>query len=289
MARPSQFAQRMIRSNYASLLFATLTVGTLATFGCAADSSTGAPGGTGGKADGSTPTITFSKDWSEKVTGTLLAGSTVRINYALDRLPDCRGSTNGSDVWGASGYASFDGNAPVTFGVSRLDGGVVKPVSAELEIPAGTQSVELWFASNNIWGCIAYDSNMNANYQFDVDSGSAGAVLSFDSDWTESQSDAIHAGDSIVVHYDPARLSQCQYSSGGHAGWSVTAHYQVDGGAVKTLPVTRAEGSTLVAADPTLAVPRGHDLALWFDATSAYGCHAYDSNMNANYHFTIEP
>ncbi|HUS30925.1 MAG TPA: DUF6209 family protein [Kofleriaceae bacterium] len=264
---------------------ATLTAGAVA---CAADSSTDGTGGGGGKADGSTPTLTFGKDWSEKVTGTLLAGSPVRINYALDRLQECRGSTNGSEVWGASGYASFDGKAPVTFGVSQLVGDVVKPSAAELEIPAGTHSVELWFASNNIWGCIAYDSNMNANYQFDVDASSTGAVLSFDSDFSETQSDAIHAGDSIVVHYDPSRLAQCQYSSGGHAGWSITAHYQVDGGAVKTLPVTRAEGSTLVAADPTLAVPRGHDLALWFSATSAYGCHAYDSNMNANYHFAIE-
>ena len=279
----------MIRSPFASLLFATLTVGTLATLGCATDSSDDAGSNGGGKADSTAPTITFAKDWSEKVSGTLLAGSPVRISYALDRLPDCRGSSNGSDVWGASGYASFDGQEPVTFAVSRLVGGVVKPVSAELEIPAGTQSVELWFASNNVWGCIAYDSNMNANYRFDVESSSAGAVLSFDADWTESQSDAIHAGDSIVVHYDPSRLAQCQYSSGGRAGWSITAHYQVDGGPVKTLPVTRAEGSTLVAADPTLAVPRGRDLSLWFSATSVYGCNAYDSNMNANYHFDIEP
>jgi uncharacterized protein YraI len=261
----------------------------VATAGCAADSSSDSTMGGGGKADGSTPTLTFGKDWSEKASGTLLAGSPVRINYALDRLPECRGSTNGSEVWGASGYASFDGKAPVTFAVSQLVGGVVKPVSAEVEIPAGTRSVEMWFASNNIWGCIAYDSNMNANYQFDVDAGSSGAVLSFDADWTESQSDAIHAGDSIVVHYDPSRLAQCQYSTGGHAGWSVTAHYQVDGGSVKSVPVTRAEGSTLVSSDPTVAVPRGSELAMWFEATSAYGCHAYDSNMNANYHFAIEP
>ena len=244
--------------------------------------------GGGGKADGSEPTLTFGKDWSEKVTGTLLAGSPVRIDYALDRLPDCRGSSGGSEVWGASGYASFDGKAPVTFAVSGLDGGVVKPVSAELEIPSGTRSVAMWFASNNIWGCIAYDSNMNANYTFDVDAGSTGAVLSFDADWSESQSDAVHAGDAVVVHYDPARLEQCAYSSGGHAGWSITAHAQVDGGTVKSFAVTRAEGSTLVPSDPTFAVPRGGQLALWFEATSAYGCHAYDSNMNANYHFTIE-
>lgn len=57
---------------------------------------------------------------------------------------------------------------------------------------------------------------------------------------------------------------------------------------MKSLLVTRAEGSSIVAADPTVTIPRGRDLALWFDATSVYGCHAFDSNMNANYHFTIE-
>jgi uncharacterized protein YraI len=242
----------------------------------------------GGKADGVTATITFSADWSEHASGDLLAGSAVRISYNLDRLPDCRGSSSGSDQWGATGYASFDGAAPITFEVSRLVNGRTTPVTPELQLPAGASSVDFWFSSSNRWGCIAYDSNMNANYHFEIEHGARGAVLSFDADWNESQSDAIHAGDAVVVHYDPARLAQCEYSTGGHAGWSITAHYQVDDGAVKSLVVTRSEGSTLVAGDPTVTVPRGREIAMWFDATSAYGCHAYDSNMNANYHFTIE-
>src|SRR5262247_4092227 len=101
----------------------------------------------GGKADGNTPVITFASDWSEKASGTLLAGSEVRIKYALDRLTDCRGSTGGSEVWGISGYASFNGNAPVTFAVSRLDSsGHVQPLEATVEIPASATSVEFWFA-----------------------------------------------------------------------------------------------------------------------------------------------
>jgi hypothetical protein len=255
---------------------------------CATDTSTDDITAGGGKADGATPTISFGADWSERVSGDLLAGSAVRISYSLDRLPDCRGSSNGSEVWGATGFASFDGGEPVTFAVSQLSGGRVKPVVASLEIPASASSVDLWFSSNNRWGCIAYDSNMGGNYHFEIERAARGAVLSFDADWSESQSAAIHAGDSVVLHYDPARLEQCRYSSSGRAGWSITAHYQVDGGAVKSLLVTRAEGSTLVAADPSVTIPRGRDLALWFDATSAYGCHAYDSNSNANYHFTID-
>jgi hypothetical protein len=149
--------------------------------------------------------------------------------------------------------------------------------------------VELWFAINNRWGCVAYDSNDNQNYRFAIKRGPSGAVLSFDADWSESQSGALHAGDSVVVHYDPARLSQCRSSSGGHPTWSITAYWRVDGGAVKTLRVTReADAATLVAADPTLTIPRGSELEMWFEANNVYGCHEYDSDLGANYQFAID-
>ena len=51
---------------------------------------------------------------------------------------------------------------------------------------------------------------------------------------------------------------------------------------------TENQSSTLVAADPIITVPRGSDLEMWFVANSYHGCNAYDSNMNANYHFAIE-
>lgn len=72
----------------------------------------------------------------------------------------------------------------------------MKPVVASLDIPANASTVDLWFASNNRWGCIAYDSNMGANYHFEIERGGRGAILSFDADQRESQSEAIHAGDS---------------------------------------------------------------------------------------------
>jgi uncharacterized protein DUF6209 len=194
----------------------------------------------------------------------------------------------GSEVWGVSGYARFNGGAPKVFGVSRLDNGRVKPVIASVDIPANATTVALWFAINNRWGCIAYDSNENANYTFAIKRSASGAVLGFEADRTESQSDAIHAGDSIVVHYAPERLAQCASSSGGHANWSVTAHWRVDGGTIRSLTVTRPDGPDLVPADATLTVPRGSDLEMWFQATSVYGCNAYDSNLDANYHFGIE-
>jgi hypothetical protein len=267
-----------------ALLFTTSLVA------CASEGPDDAITGGGGKADGQeTAQLTFASDWSETARGELTAGSPVRIVYDLDRLPDCRGETNGSEVWGAGGYASFDGGEPVTFALSRLDNGVVKAIAAELEIPVTARSVELWFASSNRWGCIAYDSNENANYRFDVTPAvQGGAVLAFDADGSESQSGAVRGGEKVVIHYEPSRLSQCEASSGGLAKWSVSMHYKVDGGAEKAVLVTRADGPDLVSSDPSVVVPRGSDLEVWFSATSVYGCHEYDSNSGANYHFAIE-
>jgi hypothetical protein len=65
-------------------------------------------------------------------------------------------------------------------------------------------------------------------------------------------------------------------------------YWQVDGGAVQSALASRIDGDELVAADPLVTVPPGADLAMWFEATSAYGCDAWDSAYGANYHFAIE-
>jgi hypothetical protein len=278
----------MLSRTAVSFLSATLAATALAA--CAADTPEEAHGGGGaaGKADGDLTELVFGADGSESQSGDIVAGHTIRIDYDLDRLTSCRGSTNGSEVWGVTGYASFDGNEPVTFGVSNLVSGVVRPVVAELEVPATASSVEMWFAINNRWGCIAYDSNESANYRFAIEPANVGAVLAFESDWSETQHGALHAGDQVLVHYDPARLAQCAASTHGGAAWNITMSYQADGGPIGTLVVGKRSGSELVPADSSFTVPRGHDLAVWFHATSVYGCNQYDSNLSANYHFAIE-
>ncbi len=255
---------------------------------CAADPSTSGNTAGEGKADGTEPTIAFNADFTQTLTGKLLAGSPVRVQYSLDRVTDCRGESNGSDVWGAAGYAQFDSGEQVSFEVSRLNAGHTVPVDSDVQLPAAATSVAFWFTSNNEWGCIAYDSNYGANYNFSIDRHGLGAVLDFGSDWSFSQSGPVHAGDQVVVHYSTDRLNQCYALSNEQAAWGVTAHWQVDGGAVHDVAAGRADGSQLVAADPVITVPRGHDLALWFEATSIYGCHAWDSAYGANYHVTIE-
>ena len=252
---------------------------------CAADpAATTEPGG--GKADGAGASLTFAADFTQTLHGTLRAGDAIAIDYDLDRLQACRGSTNGSDAWGVSGYAQFDGAAPVPFAVSAIERGTTRPVTAQLHVPATARSVAIWFEQTDVFGCHAYDSNESANYTYDVAPTTAGAVLEFTD--TFAQSAPVHAGDRVVVHYDPARLATCAGSTGGHAAWGVSGFWQVDGGSVHGLAVATATGSELVAADPSFAVPRGRDLALWFEATSVWGCHAYDSANGANYHVAIE-
>jgi len=261
----------------------------LVTFaGCADTLDPDGTGGAGGKADGATTTVTFSDDFAEAADGPIVAGGAIVVDYDLDRLTACRGSTNGSEVWSITGWAKFGAGAPTQFALTRLDGGRVVALRAEVEVPATATSAELWFTTNNRWGCNAYDSNEGANYTFDVEQRGDTAVLAFDGDFSETQSSAIRAGDQVVIHYAPERLARCAGSTGGRAAWGITGYYQVDGGAVKQLMVSRAEGADLVAADPQFTAPRGADLAVWFEATSVWGCHEIDSDFGGNYHFAID-
>jgi hypothetical protein len=248
----------------------------------------GIGGAGGGKADGELTTLTFAGDWSERASGPIVAGLPVRVEYDLDRLTACRGSTNGSDVWAITGFASFDGGEPQTFEVTRIVDGRTVAIESELEIPVRAATVEIWFTNTNRWGCNAYDSNEGANYRFDIEARPDVAYAAFEADGAEDLPRMVYAGDQLLVHYAPERLAECAASTGGNAAWSVTMKYQVDGGAIRQVLVTRADGPDLVAADPEIAIPRGHELALWFEATNRWGCHAYDSDGGANYRIAIE-
>jgi hypothetical protein len=243
----------------------------------------------GGKTDDAGARITFAGDFTETVVGRLVAGGSVRVAYDLDRLRDCRGSTGGSEVWGVSGFVAYDDAAPETFAVSELRDGRVEPVEARLDIPAGTAEIRMWFAINNRWGCVAYDSNFGDDYRFAVaPSGGDAVVLDFADDYSFTATGPVRAGDRVVIHYEPSRLAECAGSSGGHAQWAITGYWSIDGAAARSVMVTVADGPELVAADPAISIPEGRDLALWFEATDRWGCHAIDSDFGANYHVAIE-
>jgi hypothetical protein len=247
-----------------------------------------------GKADGtdSVPKITFRDDFTQGVTGTLQAGAKVKIAYDIDRLQDCRGEDQGVEVFGVTGHAAFDGGETIDFEASKLntsDDVVAK--LATITIPAGTNEISLWFTISNKWGCQAYDSNYGENYVFSVAGGSGGGgdsvVIDFDAAMHEIQSDVIHSGDTVVIHYDPARLaSSCSGTQYGTAAWNITGHYRFDDGEFATLAVARVEGLALVAADPEI-VAAGSELEIYFECNNRWGNHDYDSDFGANYHFAV--
>jgi hypothetical protein len=220
------------------------------------------------------PTITFAADWTQTTSAPLVAGGSATIAYDLSRASTaCEGESNNMDVWGESGFALFDDGTETSFSVSNLVGGVTTPTDATIAVPAAAASVQLWFETNNIWGCAAYDSD----------------TVDFGADWSFTQTGPVHAGDQVVVHYDPDRLNQCYALSNEQPAWNITLYWQVDGGAITDVAADVPDGADLAPADPIISVPPGHDLAMWFEATSIYGCQAWDSDYGSNYHVAIAP
>lgn len=239
---------------------------------------------------GAVATINFDSGWNEVAGGALIAGQQVRISFDPARLRQCRASTHGSEAWGITGFAKFDDGDVLSFPVTDLGADrIVHPITAQIPMQ-GTRKMELWFQNSDVFGCVAYDSNFNANYRFDLQSAptAESPVIAFETDWSETQSGAIHAGDALIVHYDPLRLNRCSGSTHGNAAWAITGWYAIDGGEAHSFAASKPDGGTLLAADPAITVGDGRDLAVWFEATSIWGCHDWDSDFGANYHFAIE-
>lgn len=119
----------------------------------------------------------FAPDWSEGVTGELRVGNALSVTYDLDRLPECRNTHNGYPAWDTTAFVRFEPSGQTVSGSVRAivyDQGrpTNQAVSAPFvaTVPPGTTSAALWF--NNASGagssCSTWDSNLGANYVFDV-------------------------------------------------------------------------------------------------------------------------
>ena len=106
----------------------------------------------------------------------------------------------------------------------------------------------------------------------------------FGGDWSEVVHGALRAGDPIEVACDASRLPTCRGEQGGTPQWAITAHYRVAGGDLHAITV-----AGLSAEAPAVIVPDAKgDLEMWFEATNRWGCDAFDSNLNHNYHFKVK-
>ncbi len=117
----------------------------------------------------------------------------------------------------------------------------------------------------------------------------AGPTLSFHADFTESQTGPVVGGRSVTIDYDIARLPECRQTYSGAPSWSVLAH-------ATFLPMNVRQEVLVVnhATSPSsslpvqLQAPKGATgLVLWFQNNDRAGCHRYDSDFGADYHFAV--
>jgi hypothetical protein len=242
------------------------------------------------KADGFTDAaiLRFNKDLTVEVQGTLAPGGRVRVQYDLERLTDCRASSNGYDAWGITGYFSVDGGQPKTFDVTTTEDRRRVAREAIINLPSGGD-LAFWFVNTDRYGCVAYDSDFGNNFHFPLDASAQGAtaVLTFAKDGAPTLEGAIVRGGKLRIVYDTDRITQCRGETSGYPAWAISLHYSIDGVEAPQEEMTHLVDHDLVLKEVVLTGLQGSELSLWFVNTNRWGCIAYDSNQSDNYRFEI--
>jgi hypothetical protein len=122
--------------------------------------------GTSEAALGEAGTLTFGRDFTVKLTGSLEKGKKVRVAYDANRLTACRGEQNGKPAWSITGYWRIGSGAVHSFeaGGFSPSSGTEQPI---LALDA-SGDLQIWFQNNDRWGCSAYDSDFGRNYHFAI-------------------------------------------------------------------------------------------------------------------------
>ena len=120
------------------------------------------------------------------------------------------------------------------------------------------------------------------------ETGKSAVTLSFSADWDETQSGPLVEGKRVDVDYDVERLPDCRGDQNGHPGWTITGNYMIDGEEARTFWAGGFSPSG-PSATSSFKLDGSGDLELWFEITSVWGCHGYDSDYGHNSHFEVEP
>ncbi len=118
--------------------------------------------------------ISFGAYWNTYESGPRRQGGFLRVDYALSRLPDCRGTHNGYPAWDIVAHARFLPGGQVFSASLRQPSEFFTATDTDasfmFRIPTDAQRVELWFQNYTGAGssCVAWDSNFEANYGFDI-------------------------------------------------------------------------------------------------------------------------
>ncbi|MBN2358059.1 MAG: hypothetical protein JXR83_01310 [Deltaproteobacteria bacterium] len=116
--------------------------------------------------------IRFNADWSEQVEGRLARGGVAVIDYAWERLPNCRIVYRGWESWDIIANAQFDsGEMPYGQSVAYSDQGSngKQRRLAVFAIPQNANDVALWFENTEYPPlCHEWDSDYGRNYHFSI-------------------------------------------------------------------------------------------------------------------------
>lgn len=120
---------------------------------------------------GASATVKFGASGAPIVSGDLVEGGTLEIDYDADRLPACRGGSAAHPMWTLTGFASTNGGRAKPFYVAgnSEDGSidVTNPPPAKITLSEAGE-VALWFQVTGSAGCSKYDSVGGENYKFRV-------------------------------------------------------------------------------------------------------------------------
>jgi len=114
----------------------------------------------------------FAADGAESLEGELQPGGALVVDYALDRLTQCRTSHHGFPSWTVLAHVSFGGAAlkqPVVrfeYDDSGIPTGGYAQARAVFPVPYEATSVQVWFENVGYPGCQAWDSDFGRNYRF---------------------------------------------------------------------------------------------------------------------------
>jgi uncharacterized protein YraI len=137
-------------------------------------------------------------------------------------------------------------------------------------------------------GCAVDESAADEGVADDSDALTQVPTLTFNTDGTVTQSAPLVAGGNVRIKYSQSRLRTCTGNVNGAPGWAITGYASLAGAAATSWDTGRVSGSTRVAVNQVIALPRSGTLALWFQQTNRWGCQAWDSRAGMNYRFAVQ-
>jgi hypothetical protein len=106
-------------------------------------------------------TVRFLSNWTHQQSGDIRPGESLRIEYDVSRLPDHRAERYGRKAWTISANVRFNPGG-------QVEAGDVSSEAFEVNVPAGTRQIEVWFHNTDHTGGSAWDSRYGQNYRLDV-------------------------------------------------------------------------------------------------------------------------